>query len=216
MEYPTEHDTIVLGAGERADLIVTPTFAPGSTQVLRSLLHDRGYGSIEYREVSTLATITMAKLPPHTPAPLPQLRRSITPLSQEGATPVDFAIDLDFPTYKINGVAFAEGRELKAKVGETQIWTVTNPTKWSHPLHLHGFFFQVLDEPGAPKRPLEWKDTVDVPYGGKVRLIVRFDDRPGAWMVHCHILDHAEGGLMTYVNVGDVSTPVDHSKHKTP
>jgi len=60
-------------------------------------------------------------------------------------------------------------------------------------------------EVGEPLRPLAWKDTVDVPYKKTVRLAVRYDDRPGAtgmWMFHCHILDHAEGGLMGMVELG--------------
>ena len=52
---------------------------------------------------------------------------------------------------------------MQAKPGETQVWTIINKTKWSHPFHLHGFFFQVLDDEGKPVRPLAWKDTVDVP-----------------------------------------------------
>jgi hypothetical protein len=44
--------------------------------------------------------------------------------------------------------------------------------------------------------PLEWKDTVSVPFKETVSFLVKFDDRAGSWMFHCHILDHAEGGLM--------------------
>ena len=60
------------------------------------------------------------------------------------------------------------------------MWTVDNMTDWSHPLHLHGFFFMVRDERGEPVRPYEWKDTVDVPFKQAVRMVVRFDEnRPG-------------------------------------
>ena len=57
------------------------------------------------------------------------------------------------------------------------------------------------DEAGAPVRPLEWKDTVDIPHDRTVRLAVRFDDRPGTWIFHCHILDHADGGLLGAVHL---------------
>ena len=79
---------------------------------------------------------------------------------------------------------------------------VNNKTEWSHPFHLHGFFFQVLDDQGLPVRPLAWKDTVNVPLEKSLRVIVRFDEREGSWMSHCHILDHADGGLMGWVEVG--------------
>jgi FtsP/CotA-like multicopper oxidase with cupredoxin domain len=42
------------------------------------------------------------------------------------------------------------------------------------------------------------------------RFLLTFDERPGQWMFHCHILDHADGGLMGTVNVGGVST-TDHA-----
>jgi len=45
-----------------------------------------------------------------------------------------------------------------------------------------------------------------------VRLLVRFDERPGTWMFHCHILDHADGGLMGTVHVGP-GDPVAHTHH---
>jgi FtsP/CotA-like multicopper oxidase with cupredoxin domain len=57
---------------------------------------------------------------------------------------------------------------------------------------------------------MAWKDTVDIPFEKTVRLIVRFDDRPGRWMFHCHVLDHAEGGLMGTVDVGVVPTQHVH------
>ena len=69
-------------------------------------------------------------------------------------------------------------------------------SRWDHPFHLHGFFFQVIDEKGLPVRPLAWKDTVNIPMKTTARLLVKFDERPGEWMFHCHILDHADGGLM--------------------
>lgn len=66
-----------------------------------------------------------------------------------------------------------------------------------HPFHLHGFYFQ---RRGGP----EWKDTINIPAMATVELIVDFAARPGAagdWLFHCHILEHAEGGMMGEVNV---------------
>ncbi|HEY8925488.1 MAG TPA: multicopper oxidase domain-containing protein, partial [Polyangia bacterium] len=83
-----------------------------------------------------------------------------------------------------------------AQVGETQVWTVRNTIDWDHPFHMHGFFFQVLGSDDRPIEPMEWKDTVNVPVNGSVRFVIRYDDRPGMWMFHCHILDHAEAGMM--------------------
>ena len=43
--------------------------------------------------------------------------------------------------------------------------------------------------------PWGWKDTVNVPRGSKLRFAVQLDP-PGRWVFHCHILEHAERGMM--------------------
>ncbi len=207
VEFSEDHEFLVLGAGERADVIVRPTGEPGSVRVLRSLLHDRGYGSTEFRDLEDLIEIAFADLPPHPVDTLPQTRREMEPYVLDGATEVSLELtvaqdpgDKSF-SYGINHVPFWQAQPVVARLGETQVWTVTNSTDWSHPLHLHGFFFMVLDEAGEPVRPLEWKDTVDIPHHRTVRLAVRFDERPGTWIFHCHVLDHAEGGLLSAVHL---------------
>ena len=211
-EYAVDRDTLQLAPGERADVIVTPRLAAGESIVLRSGLVNRGLFTIEGRfPYDELLTLTGATVPPYSGPTPSSVRRSIEPLPLAGATKVDLELALDqppdaAPEYAIRGQLYsARHKALGAHVGETQVWAVANSTKWSHPLHLHGFFFQVLDETGAPVRPLAWKDTVDIPFEKTVRLAVRFDDREGvtgAWMLHCHILDHAESGLMGVVQVG--------------
>jgi FtsP/CotA-like multicopper oxidase with cupredoxin domain len=206
-EFPEHSSTLLLAAGERADVIVTPRPSSGNQLTLRAVPFNRGYGSVEYRDAEDLLTLEIADLPPHSGPPVPRVQRVIEPLSKAGAT--DVHIDLTLARlpdgtfeYGINGVAFGRSAPVVARIGETQLWTVRNTSKWSHPLHLHGFFFQVLDANGDPVRPLAWKDTVNVPLEETLRLLVRFDERPGNWMFHCHILDHADGGLMGTVELG--------------
>ena len=205
-ERTERRDSLVLAPGERLDVIVAPRRpADGSPLVLRSGLFDRGFGSTEFRRVESLLTIGFADLPRYAGAmPTPSVR-PLEALEVAGAKRVQ--LDLTFSNadganqYGVNGAVFAGEMVLTAKVGETQVWTLTNRTHWSHPFHLHGFFFQVLDEENRPVRPLAWKDTVDVPFDRTVRIAVRFDDRPGMWMYHCHILDHADIGLMGMLEV---------------
>ena len=77
-----------------------------------------------------------------------------------------------------------------------------------HPVHLHGFPFQVverqpIDGGGAAVADefLSWKDTVIVGPRERLRFVVRYDGFPGEWMFHCHILEHAEHGMMTMIDV---------------
>lgn len=217
-EYPEESKSVILAAGERADVFVSPVPAPKSTLILQAVPYNRGYGSVEFRDIDDIMTIQLADGPAYSSAPLPRVTRTIEPVSTSGAQSVN--VDLTLAAlanggfeYGINGVPFAKNKPIVANPGETQIWNINNKTKWSHPFHLHGFFFQVLDKNGEPVRPLAWKDTVNVPLDESVRVIVRYDDRPGRWMFHCHILDHADGGLMGTLYLGVPPTTSEHS-HK--
>jgi len=69
-----------------------------------------------------------------------------------------------------------------------------------HPIHLHGQRFLVLAVNGEPARNPVWKDTVLVPTGGTVDVLVEFSN-PGRWMVHCHIAEHLQAGMMTIFDV---------------
>src|SRR5256885_12246082 len=141
-----------------------------------------------------MQTVGLSGDPPFRPPPLPPTGRVIEPLDTTGATPVAIKLTRNDmgKTFAlgINGQQFG-GAPLQAHVGDTQVWTVENTIDWDHPFHMHGFFFQVIDDSRAPVQPIEWKDTVNVPVNKHVKLAVRYDARPGMWMFHCHILDHA-------------------------
>lgn len=215
-EKPAKTDILLVTAGERVDVIVTPKGKAGEPLPLRAMLYNRGYGSVEYRSVEELLTIEFSNDPPVAARPVTITRQMEVP-STAGATPVDMVLTLppmqnNKSEFRINGVPWWKAKPFLARLGEKQIWTVKNDSEWDHPYHLHGFFFHVLDEKGEPVRPLALKDTVNVPMKSTVKLLVHFDERPGEWMIHCHILDHAEGGLMGTVLVGDVKA-APH-KHK--
>ena len=214
LEYPLTRDHLLLAPGERMDVLVAPRFQKGQPLVLSTVPFNRGFGSIEFRTVDDLITFSRASLPTMPAAPMPRLARTIQPLSAASATPIrlDLVLNKGRGEFEIKGGPFWKGTAVRADVGETQLWTITNRAVWAHPIHLHGFFFQVVDENGIPERPLAWKDTVSVPADATVRFLVRFD-RPGSWMYHCHILDHAEAGLMSTVDVGAISATQPAHKH---
>lgn len=217
-ERPVTSDILLVTPGERVDVIVTPKGKAGTPLTLRAMLYNRGYGSVQYRGVEDVMSIEFTNQPPIAAAPV-RVRRTISAPTVEGATPVNFVLTLppmenNKSEFRVNGVPFWKAKPFVAALGETQLWTVKNDSDWDHPFHLHGFFFQVIDEKGQPVRPLAWKDTVNVPMKTTTRLLVTFDERPGEWMFHCHILDHADGGLMGTVLVGGGS-PGAHV-HKQP
>jgi len=64
-----------------------------------------------------------------------------------------------------------------------------------HPIHFHGQRFAVLAVNGETNRNLVWKDTVLVPAGGTVDILLD-PSNPGRWMAHCHISEHLSAGMM--------------------
>jgi len=65
-----------------------------------------------------------------------------------------------------------------------------------HPFHIHGAGrFLVLARDGEPDDSLVWKDTVLVPAGQTVDILLDVTN-PGRWMAHCHIAEHVESGMM--------------------
>ena len=200
LSSPVDVAQPVIAPGERMDLLVVPQGQSGAELVVKWIAFEHGFGSTFERPPEDLFAVRLQGSQAETPA-LPVIARSIVPLSTDGATPVDLQLTAQYGSMPlklgINGVAFEDAEPLMADVGETQVWTVSNTIDFAHPFHLHGFFFQVLDPPG----PLEWKDTVNVPVNGTIRFVVRYDDRPGMWMFHCHILDHADAGMMGMLHV---------------
>jgi len=64
-----------------------------------------------------------------------------------------------------------------------------------HPIHLHGQRFLITHVDGQPMENKVWKDTVLVPAGSTIDLLVELTN-PGTWMLHCHIAEHLEAGMM--------------------
>jgi spore coat protein A len=87
------------------------------------------------------------------------------------------------------------------ELGTTEIWQFENNSNLMHPMHIHLVKFQVLDRNGSavnldPWEVNTWKDTVKVPPNETVRVIARFEDYPGRFPYHCHILDHEDHEMM--------------------
>ncbi len=69
-----------------------------------------------------------------------------------------------------------------------------------HPIHLHGQRFLVLAVNGVPVENPVWKDTVLLPAGSAVDILLD-PSNPGRWMLHCHIAEHLSAGMMAVFEV---------------
>jgi FtsP/CotA-like multicopper oxidase with cupredoxin domain len=74
---------------------------------------------------------------------------------------------------------------------------LVNDSMMSHPIHLHGHFFEVVNG-HAGHHPR--KHTVSVPPGGKVAFDLTADE-PGDWAFHCHMLFHMHAGMFNVVTI---------------
>lgn len=211
LEHPVASETLVLTAAERAEVVFVPRVPPDGRLQVMAIPYDRGFGTLVRDDEQMFQIVTDGR-PAHVDQPLPALGRVVAPLDTSSASEIplvltqithgDGTIEMG-----INGVPHWEAEPLQATLGETQIWTISTDMNFSHPFHLHGYFFQVLSMDGVPPAMREWKDTVDVRVGGETKIAVHFDERPGMWMFHCHILDHADLGMMNMIHVRDPNLP---------
>jgi len=116
--------------------------------------------------------------------------------------------------FLVNGDVHTDDKPVN--VGELQVWEVSNTSLMDHPFHLHGFFFQVIEENGKPLDYKAWKDTYNLKPKSKIKIAWMPDNRPGRWMYHCHILEHHEAGMMAHFEVvdpmkGSIGSPHHHS-----
>jgi FtsP/CotA-like multicopper oxidase with cupredoxin domain len=187
---PRTETEVLVTPGERVEVAVGP-FSEGEELAVEALPYDRGKGETPHEEFARIR-VGPAK---SSQADLPTQLRQIEPLVGADAQPTR-TIDLK--------ALMHGGHEQHAdpvRVGDLQVWDLINETGQDHPFHLHGFFFQIVQEDGEPPPDVAWKDTVNVPRKSRARIAWLPDDRPGKWMYHCHILEHHAMGMMAHFEV---------------
>lgn len=103
-------------------------------------------------------------------------------------------------TATINGQAYPNYQESSLDKNKFQVIRFSNSSARLHPMHLHGQFFKVIARNNQPVDEPFMRDTVLVHGFETVDVgIIPIDG--GDWALHCHILEHAEAGMMTVVEV---------------
>jgi FtsP/CotA-like multicopper oxidase with cupredoxin domain len=209
IEHPVAVEDVLVEPAARADVVLVPDGAPGERIELPWLPFDRGHLTGN-RPPEPLLDLRLTDEPPEVHPPPPPDLRTIAPVETRGSVEQSLVLG-ERPVggriaMTINDVPYPPGLELYAVTNTVETWTITNDTEAGHPFHLHGFFFQVLDvtDPDGAVTPAPfraWRDTVHVPGRSRMRLAIPFDDRDGHWMFHCHILDHAEIGMMGHLHL---------------
>lgn len=209
---------VLLGPGQRADLIVDAMGDPGSKAAITVMTNrdQLTMGEIIYTAEAPLRT---------SPSDAPiALKANPLPTKLDLAS----AVDIDLP---MEGGAM--GRMSTAKVGEQSMslrelvrehgyaWALAghagmpqkplftvkrgqtvrialrNRSAWPHAMHLHGSHFR---EVGDNASETWWRDTI-LMFREQDKTIAFVADNPGKWMLHCHMLEHHEGGMGTWFEV---------------
>jgi FtsP/CotA-like multicopper oxidase with cupredoxin domain len=100
--------------------------------------------------------------------------------------------------FTINGKEFP-GDTRVLELGKADEWHLTTKVA-NHPFHIHVNPFEVIETVDGKERRY-WKDTLLVKTGQTVRLRSRYETFDGAFVLHCHILDHEDRGMMQMVEI---------------
>ncbi len=201
-------DGILMAPGQRVDVLVQAG-APG-TYLLQGLPYDQGYPS----PAGALATIEVGGEPltMQLPAALPGAPlKSVSDEEITGTRGITFSVDVpEFEAaagwqefaFKVDGQLFDPDQVgQRVRLGAVEEWTITNQHEHDHIFHIHTNPFQVTRVNGQPVDVPVWRDTVVVPRLGSITFRSRFEDFTGRYVLHCHMMNHEDLGMMEIVEV---------------
>ena len=206
---PVERTAILLGPAERADIVVDLANFPGKSLVLDSVGRNPAPLADDSAKSGGLVQLRVGELVTEADPGLPPAQlRALPAWTAETSKQPDrlwvFGRGVDINTreqvHTINGRPFDHGR-IDAKVGldTVETWLLVNASPKSHYIHIHDVDWLVLERNGAAPAAYEagLKETFRLDPGEFVTVAAKFTDHLGAYMIHCHMLDHEDGGMMT-------------------
>jgi FtsP/CotA-like multicopper oxidase with cupredoxin domain len=201
---------MLIAPGQRVDVLVQAG-GPG-TYALRALAYDQGYAS----PTGPVARVVVEGEPAHMklPAALPPLLEKLIgdqeltgsrvltlsamqPENEAASTWREFKFLVDGKTFDPNRV------DQRVRLGSVEEWKIVNRHLHDHVFHIHTNDMELtkVNDVALPE-PI-WLDTVIVPRFGSITFRSRFLDFTGKFMLHCHMMNHEELGMMQVVEVYD-------------
>ncbi len=210
-------DTVTLSPGERLDAEVAAAGEFGKNYAIQSnrselgilvpILYKQGQSDIVSSPFQRAKARPFAGIDAKKPDFVLELNSSMNMGGMmgghQGHGPSTPAAPAGMMRWTINGKSYPDTDPLPVSVGQVVKVRFHNKDtmgmhRMDHPMHIHGAYFQVVSLNGQlPPREM-WKDTVNVPAGQYVDVAFVMKNA-GDWMLHCHILDHEDGGMMTMV-----------------
>ena len=215
LDQPEPLDRLILAPAQRADILVDVTAEVGEEAYLVSFERDGGYAIASFDVTVAKRTERLGKptaLPPNPVPPLGALEtaRTASLLMEGGAmgrmsgammggqmTDMRDMVSVG-KVWAFNGMAeMPDTPLLTADRGETVVIEITNDTSWPHAMHLHGHHFRQIAADGTAGA---LRDTLLMEQAETAKIAF-VADNPGDWMLHCHMLEHSAGGMMTWLRV---------------
>jgi len=215
---------IVLYPGYRSDVLVQAGLTPGTY----NLVDDSASGPKALRgvpeDLNVIAQVVVEgtpmdmRLPTNAEmAPLAPFPGVNLPAVANGVQEAVFKLGSDLqPTdpriyFQINYAAFNDSRIRYVQLDSVDMWSLTtvgDPAAVAggipplpHVFHIHVNPFQVYRTGPNNQQQLVWKDTQIIPPGTTVNVYTQYLDFTGKFVIHCHILDHEDLGMMEVVEV---------------
>lgn len=196
--FPLER--FYLAPGNRIDLDITiPKDAAGQRFEVKDIF-SREERILAFLQVTSDEAVKTPTFEPPKAAHFPEWKDAVkTPVSH------DFVLNAKRGgehgiAWTIDGEAWPKGETFKLKAGQFTRLRISNRSPRLHPMHLHGQFFKRIAVDGKPVEENYWRDTVLIGPRESVDIALIPLDK-GAWAHHCHILEHAEAGMMGIIEV---------------
>ncbi len=216
MPRPIRRDRILIGPAERVEVIVDFARSRGGTVELRSHHKRPGrnpLGSHAYEGALMQFRVDSARV--HDATKVPARLRPLPAWTRHAKRKPDHTWTITvgglFKTvWEINGKTFDPAyADTSPRLGETVTWELHNKTSVAHLMHLHHTSWYLLSRDGRPPPPWEdcLKDTFFLFPGERILVAGHLSDYTGKFVVHCHMLDHEDHGLMSQFRVVERKRP---------
>lgn len=203
LDKPYQQSYVILSPGERVDLLVKASATQKNYRLL-SLPYSR-MGMMASSQITLLTLADKGStLNQSLPTSVNPTAKRITMMDTGMLPKKTFTLSMRMGRGYINGYDYdVEPCMAHSMLGMYEIWEIVNNSNMDHPWHQHVNPAQIISITGgdASYRTLytttpAMKDTILIPKGGRVTLLMPVLDWPGMTMYHCHILEHEDIGMM--------------------
>jgi FtsP/CotA-like multicopper oxidase with cupredoxin domain len=208
MPKPVSRRQALIAPSERVELILDFSKLAGKRVVLQSARHKGSGGIASKTHVGPLLEFRVGAAAedqtsvPASLRPLPEWVAKASPTPQR--TWVFTVSSSLVATWLVNGETFDPARsDAFPKLNTTETWELYNRTAVAHAIHMHHTDWYMLSRNG--KRPAAAEDCLKETFllepGDRVVIAGHFSDFTGKYVIHCHMLDHEDHGLMSQFEV---------------